>query len=267
MKRQWRVDRTTTVALEVGSLGAQKVTVNGEEFFRRRSFRGKNTYDFVIPSSGTKAALDVRPQFVGGLVSELRVGGKLVAEGSDAIQCRTCGSPANSYDSFCASCGRALPPPESYAQVRELKSANNTIKYLAILYLIVGVIYFFVTKSKDDAALSRIADMSPEAIYPQLVLGKQYTVAALRNTLAWEPWSVLLVNAILAGVMTALFFWGKRAPLAAILVAGATYAVVNVTNAIIDPRTIAQGLIVKIIIIGVLIKGIKAALALRTRDG
>jgi hypothetical protein len=151
--------------------------------------------------------------------------------------------------------------------MRQLKSANNTIKYLAILYLIFGAVYFFVTKGRDDAALSRIANMNAEAVYPNLVLGKQYTVAALRKLLAWEPWSVLLVNSILAGVMTLLFFWGKRAPLAAILVAGATYAVVNVTNAIIDPTTIAQGLFLKIIIIAILIKGIKAALALRTRDG
>ena len=90
-----------------------------------------------------------------------------------------------------------------------------------------------------------------------------YTVAALRDQVAWEPWSVLIVNLILGAVMVGLAIWSRRAPLPAVLVATATYAVVLVGNAIMDPTTIGQGLILKIVVIAVLAKGIKAALALR----
>lgn len=86
----------------------------------------------------------------------------------------------------------------------------------------------------------------------------------LRAQLLWEPWGVLLINGILAAMMVALSLWGRRAPLPAVLVATATYAVVNVSSASADPMTIAQGLLLKLIMLGFLVKGIKAALALRS---
>lgn len=82
----------------------------------------------------------------------------------------------------------------------------------------------------------------------------------------WELWGVLVVNLILAVVMLGLAIWGKREPLVAVLVATATYVVIIVTNAIIDPITIGQGLLLKIAIIALLVKGIKAGLALRTSN-
>jgi hypothetical protein len=54
--------------------------------------------------------------------------------------------------------------------------------------------------------------------------------------------------------------------LPAILAAPATYAVVQVASAIIDPATIGQGFIVKIIVIGYLIRGIKASMELRSSN-
>ena len=268
MKRTWRVDNATIVEYKTGSFGRQTVSVNDEEFYRRRPWRGKALYEFVVPGSGAKAALEVRPAVVSGPAqTELRVGGRVMIEQSDIIACKGCGKLPNGYDAFCGSCGKALPKPESYTQRRQMKSATSAIRYLAILFFIVGIALFFVTKANSEHALTRVASLPDSANYPGLLAGKQYTVGQVRQELAWEPWSVLLVNAILAVVMTILFFWGKRAPLAAILVATATYFVVIVANAIADPRTLAQGLIVKIIVILMLVNGIKAALALRNDDG
>jgi hypothetical protein len=88
-------------------------------------------------------------------------------------------------------------------------------------------------------------------------------VGELRRQLSWEPWGVLIVNCIIAAIMAVLAFWSRRAPLPAVLVATATYVVVVVADAIADPATLAQGWLMKIIIIALLIKGIKAGLALR----
>jgi hypothetical protein len=85
--------------------------------------------------------------------------------------------------------------------------------------------------------------------------------------LRWEAWGVLLTNAVLAAVMAGLALWSRRSPLPAVIVATATYAVVIVFNAIMDPKTIGQGIFVKIIVIGLFVKGIKAALTLRVADG
>jgi uncharacterized membrane protein len=268
MKRKWRVDNATIVDFQTGSFGRQSVSVNGEEFYRRRPWRGKALYEFVVPGSGAKAALEVRPAVVSGQAhTELRVGGRVMVEQSEIIPCKGCGKLPNGYDAFCGNCGQALPKPESYTQRRQLKNATKAIRYLAILFLIVGIALFFLTKSNSEQALTRVASLPDSANYPALLAGKQYTVGQVRRELAWAPWSALLVNAILAVVMTILYFWGKRAPLAAIMVATATYFVVIIGNAIADPRTLAQGLIVKIIVIVMLVNGIKAALALRNDDG
>jgi hypothetical protein len=114
-----------------------------------------------------------------------------------------------------------------------LKRANNAILYLAVIFLVTGSVFAWVAKEAGARA----------------------------------PWTLLGVNVILSVVMIALYLWGKRAPLAALLVATATYLVVIVLNGLADPRTLAQGMILKIVIVMILVNGIKAALALRSEDG
>jgi len=106
--------------------------------------------------------------------------------------------------------------------------------------------------------------MDPDSVLQTAINGRTYTVEELRKQLLWEPWGVLIVNLILAAIMLGLSIWARRAPLPAVLIATATYAVVIVAAAISDPATLGQGLLVKIVIIAFLVKGIKAALALRT---
>jgi hypothetical protein len=105
--------------------------------------------------------------------------------------------------------------------------------------------------------------MEADAVFPTPIEGRSYTVGELRKQLEWAPWGVLIVNLIIAAIMLVLSLWARRAPLPAVLVAAATYAVVIVGSAIMDPTTLAQGWILKLIIIAFLYRGIKAALALR----
>jgi hypothetical protein len=135
---------------------------------------------------------------------------------------------------------------------------------LAGLFAVSGVIMYFVSSAQAAEALSSMAAMDAAAEVP--VEGNLYTVAELRQQIAFEPWSLLISNWVLAVAMVGLAMWGKRAPLPAVLVATATYAAVIVVNAIIDPRTLAQGIFVKIIVIAFFVRGIKAALALRAAN-
>jgi len=127
-----------------------------------------------------------------------------------------------------------------------------------------GIAFFFITKGTTDTALVKLEGMDQTAMYPTAIGGRNYTVGELRRQLAWEPWGVLIMNLIIAAIMLALSVWARRAPLPAVLIATATYAVVITASAISDPATLGQGALMKIIIIAFLIKGIKAALALRT---
>src|SRR5262249_40696049 len=191
-------------------------------------------------------------------------GQRIVAiDAKKPLKCPACGAAAKGYDKFCAACGKPMPTAEDHFNQTQVNAATRTIKWLAVIFAVSGALLFFVTKSAADAALAKMASMDAGALVPTEE-GGTLTVGALRQQLEWEPWGVLIVNAILAVIMVGLALWSRRAALPAMLVASATYAVVIVGNAIADPRTIGQGLIVKIIIIAFLVKGIRAALALRS---
>jgi len=263
MKRKWEVDDSTTVEARYGGFGRKVVSVNGEQVHSSRSLRTKSDIAFTLPD-GRPAEITVRPQFVGYPLVNLKVAGRLMIEsGKKPLKCGACGADAKPYDRFCGACGQAMPSGEQHLQQKQVREAGNAIKLLAGMFLVFGTIMFFLARAQAAPVLARLEAMNPELIFPKPINGVMYTVAALHDQVAWEPWSVLIVNLILAAVMVGLVFWGRRAPLSAVLVATATYAVVLVGNAIMDPATIGQGLILKIIVIAVLAKGIKAALALR----
>jgi hypothetical protein len=64
--------------------------------------------------------------------------------------------------------------------------------------------------------------------------------------------------------MAGLYFWGRRSPLPAVLVAAGTYLAVQVVSAIVDPATIGQGIVLKILIVAMLYRGIKAGFQQRS---
>jgi hypothetical protein len=225
MKRTWQIDAHTTVQFQTGAFSRRIISINGTEVQRWRNSKRHDSADFVLPDSLKKAKLEIHRDFLGQITTDLRIDGRLMVQSEDLVTCQACASTPKPYDTFCANCGKALAPPEDYAHIRQLKWARNTIKYLGILYAILGVVVFLVSK--------------------KLV--------------------VLLVYLILAAVMGLLFQWSKRAPLAAIVIASATYLVLITTSAMVDPRTLAQGIYVKIIIVAALAKGVKSALALRER--
>lgn len=266
MDKTWEVDDANTVKAHFGGFGKKMVSVNGKEVYNARKLGPKGQIPFAMPD-GRGAAISVTRPFIGMPAIELRVDGNLVAEtGKKPIKCAACGVVAKPYDRFCASCGQAMPSPEERQLEKHVKEATGAIKVLAVLFLIFGSLMFFITKGQADAAMANLANMDASMVLPNQIAGQTYTVGELRKELAWEPWGVLIVNLILAAVMAGLSLWARRAALPAVLIATATYAVVIVLNAISDPATIGQGVIVKIIVIAFLAKGIKAAFALRAAN-
>jgi len=264
MDKTWEVDDANTVKAHFGAFGKKIVTVNGNEVHRSRSMGGKKPIVFSLPD-GRGGAIALRPNFMGAPSVDLRLDGHLMVEtGKAPITCGECASVAKPYDRFCGKCGKPMPSAEDYELRKNVKSATGAIKVLAVLFVIAGIAFFFLAKAKTDAALVQLDGMDAAAVYPVPIEGQNYTVGELRKQIAWEPWGVLVVNLILALIMVGLSLWARRSALPAVLIATATYVVVLVADGIADPRTLAQGWLIKIIIIAFLIKGIKAALALRT---
>jgi hypothetical protein len=230
MKRRWDVDENTVVTVKVGGWGRSCLTVYGVKIAARLSLRKKSDTSFIL-KDGRRATLSIRPQFATSAAVELRVDNRLLVEtGPKPLTCGACQAVVKTHDQFCESCGHAMPSGEDHSHQKTVKQAANTIWTLSVLLLLSGIVLSMVSKVPSAKA------------------------------------GVLIVSTILAGIMAALAIWARKSPLAALVVATATYGVLLVTNAIIDPTTIAQGVFVKIIIVAMLIRGIKSALALRVSN-
>ncbi|WP_121811839.1 zinc ribbon domain-containing protein [Mucilaginibacter kameinonensis] len=155
-------------------------------------------------------------------------------------KCAHCNADSKAEDTFCTQCGYPLKGTEaeqnkfiSERQVEEidmftynktLRQASNTLYYLAGVFIFAGLIYFFIHKDEVDVV------------------------------------SVVITNIIMAAIFLVLGAYSKRKPLACLISGLSLYVIVQVLNAIIEPISIAQGIIIKIVIIGYMIKGIKSAM-------
>jgi uncharacterized membrane protein len=191
-----------------------------------------------------------------------------------SVPCGTCGKAIRGGDEFCEGCGAKVSPSlktalrdrleashSGYADYKKkMLSAQGTIGALAVLFVIGGVVFFFITRSQVDAALVQLASVSDVQPLNEVV-GSATTVGELRATLERQPYQVLGLNLLLALVMAGLWMWSKRTLLPAIIAALGIYVAVQVASALYDPATLAQGVILKVLVIVALVKGVQSALA------
>ena len=151
---------------------------------------------------------------------------------------------------------------KSHEWGKQVRAGSNWIGALAILFVVSGPIMFAMQKMEADKALVNLAGLDEdEELVP--IDGKTYTAGELRRAVEREPMQVLIVNVILGALMAVLWLWARRAPLPAIACALALYVVVHVVSAVVEPASILQGLLIKILALAALGKGLKAALAAR----
>jgi len=154
--------------------------------------------------------------------------------------CAACDTAVLNDDIYCNNCGYPLKGSEqeqkSFILKREwagidiasfskrLKSAANKLYYLAGVFVLYGIIVFFLKKDEEDVL------------------------------------AYVLPNLILAVMFFALGGYSMKKPLACMVSGLCLYAIVLILNFIANPAKIASGIIFKIVIIGYLIKGIKSAI-------
>lgn len=157
--------------------------------------------------------------------------------------CAKCGGSVAAGEAFCGACGAtvegavpALPAKvrlgDKYArQVHggNVKSGRGAILAVAILQAIGGILIYVVLKNQgaDDSAALLVS----------------------------------VINFVLSGIFFGLWIWAKSSPLAASVTALVIFLTVHLANAVMDPKTLIQGIIVKVIVIVCLVKGIQSAAA------
>lgn len=263
-KIEWRVDDGTHIVLRSPPFLSRKVELNG------RRVDGKwpsKRFPFTL-DDGRPAELHLKADLL-SRQTELSINGKTIPDTRYVpadLRCPACNAEIQLLDEFCTKCGHALGKPERFLDRRSVQGAATTIRILAVLFAFFGLIMFYATADTTTKALDNLSQFQDDEIL-EPIDGVTYTAGELRKQILWEHRGVLVVNLILSVLMLILAWWSKRKPLAAILIATAVYAVVQVLSAIVDPATIVQGILIKIIVIAVLVRGIKGALSLRTSNG
>ena len=147
-----------------------------------------------------------------------------------APPCLHCGQDVPVGTRFCSGCGAPVDNDEYDVLIApDLKKAHTTMLALAALYAFAGL---------------------------------------LGGALQWEDTrvvagSIIVINLALAALHLSLGKWARRAPFAASLVALALYVTVHVMDAIGDPASLWNGIVIKVIVIAALVRSIKAGLAVR----
>ena len=74
----------------------------------------------------------------------------------------------------------------------------------------------------------------------------------------------LVVGLGVAALYAGLWQWSKRQPLGATAAGLGIFVTLHVANAVVDPATLFQGIVVKIIVLVFLIRGVRAGVVLRS---
>jgi hypothetical protein len=257
-KIEWRVDADTHIALRSPPLLKRKVELNGQlvdgEWHSKR-------FAFALPD-GRSADITLKADTL-SRTTELSIDGKLIPDlryVPKDLNCPACKAEIQLLDEYCARCGHSLGTPARFLHKHSVRGATNAIMVLAVVFALFGTVMFFAMRDTTQAALANLAQFADDEILDPID-GVTYTASELRAQVIWEHRGILVTNLILAALMLVLAWWSKQRALPAILIATATFVVVQVASAIADPRTLMQGLIVKAIVIAILVKGIKGAIS------
>jgi len=158
----------------------------------------------------------------------------------DAINCPACTAHVFESEPACANCNYPLQGTANEQQQflnnreisqidfdtheKQIAEAGKTLYWIAGLTFVGELISLGINKNDVDAGLA------------------------------------LGIGAIMSGVFICLGYWSRTKPTTAIITGLCVYVLMHLLAAIYNPATIVQGIILKIFMIGYLIKGIKSSL-------
>lgn len=195
---------------------------------------------------------------------------------SELVACPACTALIAADASFCTHCGKATAvaiaagkaTPKRRAQqmheakrAKDVRTASRWILALGVIFVLFGTFIGIQSRKAGANALELLSHRADDEVVE--IEGESKTIAEVRDAIRGEMVLPFVVNYLLAAVFIGLWFWSRKAPLPATVTALCIYLAVQVFNGIVDPTTLMQGLIVKIICILGLLAGVRAALAHR----
>ncbi|MFP4053609.1 MAG: zinc ribbon domain-containing protein [Phycisphaerae bacterium] len=164
--------------------------------------------------------------------------------------CPHCDAPNEDQAAFCASCGKALPTGSDQGPrlVSSSEMADTSVgRQMQMQQL-------FKTARRSSIALIAVGVLT--GIFTLILMASGDRMGIPSSALRM----LLVTNGVLTVIYISLGIWARRNPLPASIVGLVVFLSLQVYNAMADPASIAQGWLIKLIIIIVLARAIKAGL-------
>jgi small-conductance mechanosensitive channel len=159
---------------------------------------------------------------------------------------------------------RRTRKPLPDARVAVVGKARRWLLIIAVMQLVFGFAMGMKHSKECDEALQHLAQFDEgEKVVAD---GKTYDVDELRAEVESERVMMFVVPFGLGGAFLVLWWWAKRAAVAALVSALLLFVTAHGIDAIADPKTIANGFVLKAFVVVGLTAGIKAALAQRLAE-
>jgi len=135
---------------------------------------------------------------------------------------------------------------------------------IAILQLVIGTFFGFQNAEVANEGLEALS--AYDAAEVLTLEGESHTVAEWREMIERERVQGFAIPIGLAVAFFALYFWARKSALPALITALCLFVGAHALEAVADPKTLARGLIIKVLFLAAMGRGIKGALEERAME-
>lgn len=182
---------------------------------------------------------------------------QMQAQGPTVV-CRKCRSVESAEQTYCTNCGEPLKGAMKTSRTRtsgsglgslvddqhrkHIRRARIAIMFVAVVTLLFAIFKWYMLEKEIAEVQASSYMVVDQAVVAQnrLIIGVTFAIGL---------------------IFMSLFFWAKTNPFGAALTALIIYITDLIVSVGLDPKNLARGLLVKIIIIIVLANGVKSGLA------
>lgn len=187
------------------------------------------------------------------------------------MTCPKCAAEAGPEEKFCAACGASLvadapppaPPPQQWDNLQKIGKARKWLLIVAVLTCVLSIGLYFIQKSEVEKqirdAQSQIRGLDPEQVDAHFKRAVGMTFQEAIDHDRGMVRMLLFVNFGLTAAYLLLWWWAKTKPLPATVIALLLFVTTHVVNAVVEPSTIYQGMLIKIFFTLALVRAIGAA--------